>query len=77
MVAVSQVDLVIKALGGPTKASWELSKLIGRPVSYASVQAWRRRPSGIPLHMRSLMLRDADVLGLKDNPPVLEYLQPK
>ena len=74
---MSEVDLVIQALGGPTKASWELSKLIGRPVSYASVQVWRRRSSGIPLHMRSLMLRDADVLGIKDNPPVLDYLKPK
>ena len=74
---MSQVDLVIKALGGPTQASWELSKLTGRPISYASIQAWRRRPTGIPLHMRTIMFQGAETLGIKDNRPVLEYLQPR
>lgn len=74
---MSQVDLVIQALGGPTQASWELSKLTGRPVSYSSIQAWRRRPTGIPRHMRTIMLQGAAVLGIEGNQPVLDYLQPR
>ena len=73
---MSQVDHVIQALGGPTQASWQLSNLVGRPISYAVVQSWRRRSSGSPRHMRSIIFRDADTLGIKDK-LALEYLQPK
>ena len=74
---MSQADLVIKALGGPTQASWKLSKLVGRPVSYAAIQGWKSRAKGIPPDMRTIMLLGAETLGIKNNEPVLEYLQPK
>ncbi len=71
---MSQVDLVINALGGPTKASWELSKLVGRPISYAAIQSWRRRKRGIPPDMRFIISGHAEILGIKDQ-LALEYLK--
>ena len=73
--AVSEVDIVIEELGGPTKASWELSRLIGRPISYSAIQSWRKR-SSIPPDMRFIIFRDAETLGIKDK-LALKYLQPK
>jgi len=73
---VSAVDFVIRDLGGPTQASWTLSKFANRPISYATIQSWRRRPRGIPLTMRQLMYMNAHELGIK-NQTALLYLQPK
>ena len=71
---MSAVDLIVEELGGPTQASWKLSQMYNRPISYAVVQTWRRRRTGIPVNMRQLIFRDADQLGIT-NRCALAYLQ--
>lgn len=70
---MSQVDLVIEDLGGPTKASWVLSNHVGRPIGSSAIQKWRKR-NNIPPMWRTVILRDAETLGIKSQ-LALAYLQ--